>query len=156
MKKILFLFLAIITLSACQDEVQLNNPAFQGQKQGVLWRATSYEAKLTSDGFVILTGINGFETLTMRTFKISPHTSNFGTDVENFAELDNKSIGFQSNYSTGFNGGSGQITITEYSNGTLSGNFNLKAVNTDTSLTAPDAVSFKNGVFYKIPVTVIP
>jgi Family of unknown function (DUF6252) len=156
MKKILLLLVSVFLLNSCQDELKSNNPAFQAQKQGVLWRATSYEAKLTSEGYVIITAVNGLETVTMRTFKILPHTSNFGLDVENFAELNNRSIASQANYSTGFNGGSGQITINEYSGGTLSGTFNFKAVNTDTSLEKSDVVSFRSGFFYKIPVTVIP
>ncbi len=156
MKKILLLLVSIFLLNSCQDELKSNNPAFQAQKQGVLWRATSYEAKLTSEGIVVLTATNGTETVTMRTFKINPHTSNFGVNGENFAEFNNKSIASQVNYSTGFSGGSGQITITEYSGGTLSGTFNFKSINTDTSLEKPDAISFSSGVFYKIPVTVIP
>ena len=156
MKKTIFLFFTLFFLISCQDEVQFNNPAFQAQKQGVLWRATSFEAKLTADGYIVLTAKNGFETVTIRTYTIAPHTSNFGTDIENFIELKNNSIGSQNTYSTGFSGGNGQITITDYSEGTLSGNFNFKAINIDTSLTQPDEVSFKSGIFYKIPVTVIP
>ncbi len=50
----------------------------------------------------------------------------------------------------------GEITITEYANGTVSGTFKLNAVNLLSIGTTPDLVNFQYGKFYKIPVTIIP
>jgi hypothetical protein len=50
----------------------------------------------------------------------------------------------------------GEITITEYTNGTISGTFKLNAVNLLSIGTTPDLVNFQYGKFYKIPVKIIP
>ncbi len=53
-------------------------------------------------------------------------------------------------------GTNGVITITDSSNGTISGSFKFNALNTDTSLTSPDVLNFTNGAFYKIPLISMP
>ena len=156
MKKIIFLLILIFTLSGCQDEVKFNDPAFQGLKQGILWRATSFDAKKTSNGFLVFTATKGYETITIRTDQVIPHTSQFGTNIDNFAEFVNNSIEFQNKYSTGFGEGKGEIIITDYSNGTVSGSFNFIAINTDTSINSPNAINFSKGAFYGVPVVIIP
>jgi Family of unknown function (DUF6252) len=50
----------------------------------------------------------------------------------------------------------GEITITEYANGTISGTFKLNAINLLSIGTTPDLVNFQYGKFYKIPVKIIP
>lgn len=50
----------------------------------------------------------------------------------------------------------GEIIITEYSKGMISGDFKLNAVNPLSPLLAPDLVNFQYGKFYKIPVTLVP
>jgi hypothetical protein len=50
----------------------------------------------------------------------------------------------------------GEIKITEYANGMISGDFKLNAVNPLSPLLAPELVNFQYGKFYKIPVTKIP
>ena len=155
MKKILILLLSFIILSSCQDDVKFSNESIQAQRNGAFWEATTYKAVLTSNGYVVFTGSNGFETLTIRTSTINPHTSSFGTNVEDFAEYSNSTPNASGNYSTGINGSSGEIVITDYSGGTVSGNFKFNALNILPGLTNPDSVIFRNGVIYKIPVTVV-
>jgi hypothetical protein len=46
----------------------------------------------------------------------------------------------------------GEITITDYSNGSITGTFKLNAVNA----TNTGVVNFQYGKFYKIPVTIVP
>ena len=154
MKKILFIAFLLPIIISCSNDVKFNNPAFQAERQGVLWNATNYKATLSSNGNVTIIGFREFETVTLRTNTIAPHTSLFGVNGFNFAEYNNSAVGFIGNYSTGYNGGNGQITITNYSEGTVSGNFKFNAVNTDPNLLSPDKLNFKNGVFYKIPVNV--
>ena len=152
MKNFLFIILVTNILFSCQEDVQFNNPAIEGKKQGVLWRATDFKASLTSDGTVVIVGNKGLESVTIKTFTINPHKSLFGIDALNFAEYNNKIVGSKGNYSTGFNGGNGEVVITKYENGTLTGNFKFKAINTNTLLETPDVTTFTQGVFYKIPV----
>ena len=154
MKNLLFGFVLITILASCSSDVKFNNPAFQAEKQGTLWNASNYKATLASNGYVTIIGFKDFETVTLRTNTIAPHTSTFGLTGVNFAEYDNRAVGFIGNYSTGYNGANGQITITNYSEGTVSGNFKFNAVNTNPDLLTPDKINFKNGVFYKIPVSV--
>ena len=153
MKKIILSILCLIFLISCESDVKFNNPAFQGEKQGQMWNASNYEATISSNGNITIIGYKEFETVTLRTFTASPHTSAFGVNGTNFAEYENNAVGFFGNYSTGFNGGNGQIQITNFSEGTVSGNFKFNAVNTNVSLTDPDKINFKRGVFYKIPVS---
>ena len=153
MKKLVFSAIIATLLISCSNDVKFNNPAFQAQKQGVLWNASNYKATLSSNGNVTVLGFKDFETVTIRTYTINPHTSAFGVNGTNFAEYDNRAVGFTGNYSTGINGGNGQIVITNFSEGTISGNFKFNAVNTNPSLLEPDSINFKSGVFYKIPVT---
>lgn len=50
----------------------------------------------------------------------------------------------------------GEIKITNYSNGTITGEFKFNAINTASTLLLPDVVNYQYGKFYQIPVTVIP
>ncbi len=155
MKNILTLILSFVIFCSCEDDVKFSNESIQAQKNGAFWEATSYKAVLTSNGYVVFTATTGFETLTIRTSTISPHTSSFGKSVEDFAEYSNTTPNASGNYSTGINGSTGEIVITEYSGGTVSGNFKFNAINVLPGLTNPDSVIFRNGVIYKIPVTIV-
>ncbi len=152
MKNFLFLFVIVCSSISCQEDIKFNNPAIQAQKQGVLWRANDFKATLTADGKVVIVGNRGLESISIKTFTIAPHKSILGIDALNFAEYTNKVVGSKGNYSTGFNGGDGEVVIDKYENGTLTGSFKFKAINTNIQLESPDATNFTQGVFYKIPV----
>ena len=152
MKKILLLLLVLICYS-CQEDVKFNAQAVQAQKNGELWQAESFKAVLTSsNGYVVITATKGFETLTMRTNSVTPHTSTFGTDFVNYAQFIDNTPNASGTFSTGINGGSGEIKITDYSSGTLTGTFKFNAVN---DVTATKLTLFRNGTIYKIPVTIV-
>ena len=155
MRKFIYFYVLAINFFSCQEDVQFNNPAIQAQKQGVLWRASEFKVSLTSNGEVVILGSKGLESVTLKTTTITPHTSIFGVDASNFGEYNNNVVGFKGNYSTGFNGGSGQLIISNYENNTITGSFKFKAINTNTMLENPDSVNFTEGVFYKIPITKI-
>ncbi len=153
MKNKILIFVLSLFIASCSEEVKFNNPGFQTLKQGTMWNATNLRAILASDGSVTIIGSKDFETVTLRTDKITPHTADFGVNGIFYAEYDNRAVGFTGNYSTGFVGGNGQIIITDYSEGMVTGNFKFNAVNTDLGLVEPDKINFRNGTFYKIPVT---
>jgi len=53
-------------------------------------------------------------------------------------------------------GSNGQITLTENSGGTVSGNFKFNAVNSDGNPLGGPLVNFQYGTFYKVPVLPAP
>jgi hypothetical protein len=65
----LFLFFAFIS---CSDNVKFNNPAFEGQKDNVFWRAVDAKATLV-DGILTIEGFTRNEKLTLTI--PSPQTS---------------------------------------------------------------------------------
>ena len=152
MKKIILLLLFIV-LSSCAEDVKFNNQAIQAQRDNVLWQATSFKAVLTvSDDYLVITATKGFETLTIRTNGVAPHTSTFGTNFVNFSEYINNTPNASGTFSTGLSGGSGTITISEYAGGAVTGTFKINAINTEQ---VTKSTLFRNGTIYKIPVTVI-
>jgi Family of unknown function (DUF6252) len=152
MKKILFLLL-VVFFSSCQEDVKFNAQAIQAQKDGTLWQAATFKAVLTqSNGYLVITATKGFETLTMRTNGAAPHNSTFGTDFVNYAELIDTTPNASGTFSTGIIGGSGEIKITDYSAGTITGTFKFNAIN---DILVTKSILFRNGTIYKIPVTII-
>jgi Family of unknown function (DUF6252) len=152
MKKTVAFILILIALISCQEDVKFNEVAVQGYKDGVLWQAESFKATLTSNGYLVINASKGFETLTMRTSSIAPHTSTFGTSFIDYAEFKDATTSSFANFSTGQIGGSGQIVITDYSSGTVSGTFKFEAIDVDD---ATKKTIFRIGTIYKIPVKVI-
>jgi len=149
---LLFLF------SSCTEDIKFNNPAFQTLKDNVFWRAQSYEAQISQDGRVVITGFLGYEKIGLqlpsteaKTYTIS---SNSNTRAFYYNEIDTMSY----LYSAERNLGSGQITITEYDieSKTISGTFKFNAVNTGENDNDKANISFTEGVFYKVPVNLSP
>jgi hypothetical protein len=60
-------------------------------------------------------------------------------------------------YTTGIDIGNGEIIITEYDseNNTISGTFKFNAENVDDNSSADPVLNFQQGVFYKVPVSVL-
>lgn len=70
-KQLLYLFLFLAFVS-CNDDVKFNNPALEGQKDNVFWRAIDAKATLSS-GFLTIEGFTRNEKLTLKL--PSPSTS---------------------------------------------------------------------------------
>ncbi|PAM92252.1 hypothetical protein B4N84_25955 [Flavobacterium sp. IR1] len=155
MKKYLSLFLLLVLLSSCSEEIQFNNPAFQTLKNNVFWRAQTYEAHLTSSGQMIIKGSLGADQVQLQTTSPEARTYIFGVDNNSWATFYNEFAAPTFRFSTQANTGSGEITITEYNKvtNTISGTFKFVAANSDETDTANTNVSFSEGVFYKVPVT---
>ncbi len=152
MKKTLQFVILNLVLLSCQTEVKFNNPSLQGQRQGEFWRAQNYSAIKTSLGLTIQAN-QGLETIIMHTTSIANQTFEFGLSNSVYAIFDTKNAGQNNNYNTGTTG-DGEIIITDYSRGMVTGTFKFNATNTDPLLIIQDKINFKEGVFYKIPVTV--
>ena len=157
MKKILSLLVLLVAFTACEEDVQFNNPAVQGLKDNQLWRASEYTAVMGSDNSLMITAKNGFEILTLRTASVDAGQYVLGVNEVNKAAYVLSADGIEDAYQTGTNIGDGQITIsndgreTDVARGYISGKFYFNAVNDEGQI-----VNFQEGVFYKIPITSMP
>jgi hypothetical protein len=149
----LFLFLAFIS---CSDNVKFNNPSFEGQKDGVFWRAIDAKATLAADGSLTIDGYTRNEKLTLKTVSKNPQTYFLGTSNSNTVTYVLTDAGSTITFATGFGIGEGQIVIEEYDavNNTVTGTFKFNAENINNNPLAGPILNFQYGHFYKIPITV--
>jgi len=148
--------------TSCEEDVKFNTPAVQGLKNNELWKADDFTALLNSNGSVVITATNEFETVVLRTRDKNPGTYTLGVNNANMAsftisELTGVGDSFQTGTSADENNGVGEIIIsndtreTDLARGYISGSFRFNAYNDEG-----DIVYFTNGVFYKVPLTTIP
>ncbi len=152
-KQFLYLFLFFAFIS-CTDEVKFNNPAFEGQKDNVFWRAIDTRASVGFDGSLTINGYTKNEKLTLKTTSTNPKTYFLGTSTTNTATYVSKETSGTVTFATGFGIGEGQIVIEEYDavNKTITGTFKFNAENIDNNPLAGPILNFQYGHFYKIPV----
>jgi hypothetical protein len=146
-KKFLFIIL-LCALISCQDNVTFNSPAFQAQKDNVLWRAVDYKATRSS-GSLTIQGFTSNETVTLKTNSPNLGTYVLGINVLNTATYSITDTSGTITYTAGNGVGEGQIVITDYDtvDKTVTGTFKFKAVN--NSLINPN-LNFQYGNFYKV------
>ena len=161
MKKILSLLVLLVAFASCEEDVKFNNPAVQGLKNNELWRATSFEAT-KSGTTVIVKASNDVETVTLTINAPAPESVHeLGVNAVNMAAYDLSVDGIEESYKTFGNAtnGNGMIVIrrAEDNNinatdgqGYISGNFYFNAVNAEGAV-----VNYQEGVFYKVPITVL-
>ena len=155
-RQFLYLFL-IFAFISCTDNVTFNNPAFEGQKDNVFWRAIDFKAAYSDQATAGLriSAYTRNETITLATVSNTPQTYLLGTSNSNTATYvltdDTSTITF----STGVGIGGGQIVIEEYDavNKTVTGTFKFNAENIYNNPLAGPILNFQYGHFYKIPVT---
>jgi hypothetical protein len=59
--------LMVLFLLGCQEHLESNTPAFQGQKNGeFLWKSTTSTAIIDAAGVLTLTGSDGFGKMTLK------------------------------------------------------------------------------------------
>jgi hypothetical protein len=154
-----FCFLSLLFIAAsCTEDVKFNNPAFQGLKDNIFWRATTYKAYSNANGNLVVEGSLGYEKVTLQTASPVKQTFVLGVDDISKASYANTFPEQSIEFSTGTRVGSGQIIITEYNTetNTVSGTFKFNAVNKDATDTENPKITFTEGVFYKVPVTPAP
>ncbi|MCC9072083.1 DUF6252 family protein [Flavobacterium sp. F-65] len=158
MKKRFFLLPLLLLFFSCdKEEVVANNPAFQSLKNDVFWRATSFSANIDGDGKLIITGSLDNDTVVLQTASTKVQTYVLGVDDVSTATYMNSLSKQETLYKTGKELGSGQIVITQYNKetNTVSGTFIFVAPNGNDVMAAEKSARFKEGVFYKVPVTLI-
>lgn len=147
--------MTVFLFASCTEDVKFNNPAFQGLKDNVFWRAQSYKAQMQTNGVFIIEGSLRFEKVTFNIPSPSQKTYILGVDNLTTASYTNTLPAQYEEFTTGENKGNGQITVTEYNveNQTISGTFKFNAINVDDADLEKTGINFTEGVFYKIPVS---
>ena len=161
MKKIISLFIVIIALCSCTQEVTFNNPSVQGTKDNYFWRANVMSTATVNaiDSTLTVVALSQFETLKLKmplpnATNPCPITSILGTGSASEATFSYAVNGQNLFYATGTNTDDGQIILTEYDsvNKTVSGTYRFNAFNVGNNPLGNPIVNFTQGVFYKIPV----
>ncbi len=154
MKKQVLYILLLFAFISCQDDVKFNNPAFEGQKDNVFWRAIDSKAAIAADGSLTIDGYTRNEKLTLKTTSTTAQTYPLGTSTSKMATYVLTDANGTITFSTGIDMGDGEIVIEEYDavNKTVTGTFKFNAVNVAINPLAGPLLNFQYGHFYKVPV----
>ncbi len=155
MKKLSMLFIAVLTILGCKDDVEFNNPGFEGLRNGeFLWKASSYSVVIDDNGFVTFSGSNGSGSLTLTIPSASVGSYTLGDVNSMRATYNENGIAYATLEDGNANVVSvsdGQIVIEDinFINKTFTGTFQFNAYDTSKL----NVVNFSQGVFFKLPVT---
>jgi len=155
MKKYILKLFILLLVYSCGDDVQFNSPAFQGDKENELWRASAFSAAINESGELTIIGTNNFETVKL----IVPTAveGNFQLGVVNAVEAiyEGPNNTFLSTNNTPDESvslypeiGEMQIESIDVVNETFTGTFRFLAF--DESGT--NSIGFTNGIFFKVPL----
>ena len=148
----------LFAVFSCQEDVRFNNPAFQGMKDNVLWRAVQTRATVYSGGTLVIEAYTATEVVTLKNNTIAVGIYSIGTNANTTATYvyTDPATKESVTFSSGFGVGNGQIEITEYDvlAQTISGTFKFNLENTFDNPLAGATLNYQYGVFYKVPVTV--
>ncbi|MDN3675697.1 DUF6252 family protein [Flavobacterium branchiarum] len=156
MRKWFFLLSILVLLVSCdKEEVVVNNPAFQSLNNEVFWRATSFSANIDSAGKLTVIGKLGNDSVVLQTALAKVQSYALGIDNISTATYTSTLLKKEVLYKTGKELGGGQIIITQFNKetSTVSGTFTFVAPNEGDIMAVEKSVRFKEGVFYKVPVT---
>ena len=102
MKKFIFLFLSVVTLTSCEKNVEFNNPGFQGLINNTLWKATNMSATKGVSGSITIKGIFGGESLDLALNSTALGTRTLGTITSSsFVSYSLESASNSFDYTTG-------------------------------------------------------
>ena len=154
MKKQFLYLLLVFAFISCSTEVKFNNPAFEGQKDNVFWRAVDAKASLGAGGSLVIEAYTRNEVLTLKTTSTTAQTYSLGTSTSKMATYVLKDANGTITFSTGIGIGNGEIVIEEYDavNNTVTGTFKFNAENIFNNPLAGPFLNFQYGHFYKVPV----
>ena len=156
MKKLVSLFILIVALSSCEDDVTFSNPSVQGLMDNVIWRAIDFRATVNANGALKIEAFTQNQVLTLQTPSRNVGVYNLGENSARSATFTTEFDDIELLYTTGVDiGGNGQIVINEYdaATGTVSGTFRFNAINVDQNPLGDEVLNFQKGVFYNVKVT---
>lgn len=144
MNKLFYLLIALgLLVSSCGNNVEFNDPAFQGEIDGIFWKADQYTLGSNQDGHIIITGIGNGQQVSIKFPDPSVGTYQISGGINVAAEYIITTSGLTDVYST-LVVGEGTIKVTEASSNGFSGEFNFRAFKGDQEI----SVAF--GSFYRI------
>ncbi|MBG6062837.1 hypothetical protein IWX83_002638 [Flavobacterium sp. CG_9.1] len=157
MKKYILFLVVLFVVVSCEEDVRFNNPSFQGMKNNVFWRAVQAKATLASDGSLLIEAYTGTEVMSLKMTSTTTQKFPLGTSNSKTAVYVINQGNSEIKYTTGIGIGSGEIILTEYDdlNRTISGTFKFNAKNIDDNSSSDPVLNFQQGVFYKVPVSVL-
>jgi hypothetical protein len=170
MKKSALILVTFITFFSCGKDVQFNNPAFEGLRNGeFLWRASSYSVSFGANGFLTISGSNGSGNLSFTIPGASVGTYVFGNVDATKATYQEDNISYSTIYDG--SGGPGQLSEGEviieeidFINKTFTGSFKFNAYSENGEVAVnfsgyqgdrPETTNQEEtgGIFYKLPLT---
>ena len=155
MRKTVFFIVAAMALSACSEDISMNNPGFQGLKDDVLWRGSGATATINEGGSVTIEGARKFETLIIDLPSTNVGTYVLGQNESAMATFVIRNGAEEYTYSTGIgNPAGGEVKITEYDSDkrTLTGSFRFNSLIIDDNPVVSPVLNFQQGIIYKVPV----
>lgn len=66
MKKFFSMLSFALIFVSCENDIKTNTPAFQGEKDNVLWKANEARVTVNNDGTITLNGYTDFEVVSVR------------------------------------------------------------------------------------------
>jgi hypothetical protein len=159
MKKPILYIVLFFAFISCSDNVTFNNPAFEGRKDNVFWRAVDSKATLVN-GVLTIEGFTRNEKLTLiipsPTAMVSLNNKNsyvtyiLGTSTTKTATYVLTDTSGDITFSTGLGIGNGQIVITGYDgvNNIVSGTFKFNVANVNSNPLFGPTLNFQYGNFY--------
>lgn len=160
MKKYLLLGLIALSFSSCEEDLSVNNPAFEATKNYDFWRASKMQA-FVKDGNLVLVGATDNENVTL-------YVDSYELGKEYLLGKTNYTIATYTkelndvvySYSTSSSTGSGYIKLDPVEKqvpGKISGVFMAEMTAVDgKALPETPSVNFNKGVFFQIPLTDAP
>lgn len=157
MKKIALLFLTVLTLFNCGDEVEFSTPGFQAKKNYNIWRATYFNATIdnsSNNGAITISAGKDAEKLTiiLNSGALGPHfLSETSSSEAIFTDINDEdySTAYPADPSVSLYPEEGEVRINEYTPAYISGTFRFIAYTED----GLESVGFHEGEFYRIPLT---
>ncbi|MGS2725403.1 DUF6252 family protein [Psychroserpens sp. BH13MA-6] len=153
MKRLILLFLTVLTLVSCGDEVEFSSPGFQGNREYGLWRAEFTNAAIDANGFLTITAGNNVETVTLKVPSVAVGTyivGDWGTMEARYVDANgtvyttnnrpDEDVSIYPEY--------GFVKIEEINNNTFTGTFEFLAFD-DSGL---NSIGYNEGVFYQVPL----
>lgn len=153
MKNFTILFLIVLTIFSCGDELEYNTPAFQGNREYGLWVAEFTNASIDNNGVLTILGSNNVETVELILPAIAVGEYVLGNvDSREARYIDANGIVYSTNNdphpSVSVYPELGFVQIEEINNGSFTGKFQFLAFD-ESGL---NSIGYNEGLFFKVPL----
>ncbi|MCK8479296.1 DUF6252 family protein [Psychroserpens algicola] len=162
MKRLAVLFITVLTLVSCGDEVEFNSPAFQGNRNEVLWKAEFTNASIDENGYLTINAGNNVETVSLTIPSVAVGTYILG-DVNSMEGryVDANGTVYSTNNrpdpTVSIYPEYGFVKLDEINNNTFTGSFEFNAFDESGlnvinfgGITEQDPIT--GGIFYRVPL----